>query len=40
METEEGSMGYSVDLSKMPVAQYVEILKNQNLLPGRRILYI
>ena len=31
-------MGYSIDLSKISIDRYKEILKNQNLLPGRRML--
>lgn len=31
-------MGYSIDLNRIPFLQYMEILKKQNLLPGRRIL--
>jgi len=31
-------MGYSVDLNQIPLLQYMEILKKQNLLPGRKIL--
>ncbi len=31
-------MGYGVDLSRIRVLRYMEMLKNQNLLPGRRIL--
>ena len=31
-------MGYSVDLKQISIFRYIEMLKNQNLLPGRRIL--
>ncbi len=31
-------MGYSVDLNRIPVLRYMEMLKMQNLLPGRKIL--
>ena len=31
-------MGYSVDLKRITVMQYMEILKNQNLLPSRKLL--
>lgn len=31
-------MGYSVDLNRIPILRYMEILKKQNLLPGRKIL--
>ncbi|MFA5675380.1 MAG: DUF4332 domain-containing protein [Christensenellales bacterium] len=31
-------MGYSVDLNRIPVNRYMEMLKKQNLLPGRKIL--
>ena len=32
-------MKYNVDLSKLTVAAYQNLLKNQNLLPGRRVLW-
>ena len=32
-------MGYNLDLSELSVMRYKELLKNQNLLPGRRILW-
>ena len=31
-------MGYNIDLKQIPILRYMEMLKNQNLLPGRRIL--
>jgi len=31
-------MGYSVDLKKIPIIRYMEMLKKANLLPSRRIL--
>jgi hypothetical protein len=31
-------MSYTIELKRIPVQTYMEILKNQNLLPGRRIL--
>ncbi len=31
-------MGYSIDLKQISLQKYMEMLKNQNLLPGRRIL--
>lgn len=31
-------MGYSMDLKQISLQKYMEILKNQNLLPSRRIL--
>jgi len=31
-------MGYSVDLNKISILRYREILKKQNLLPSRKIL--
>lgn len=31
-------MGYSVDLNQISIFQYMDILKNQNLFPGRKIL--
>ncbi|MDR0471584.1 MAG: DUF4332 domain-containing protein [Nitrososphaerota archaeon] len=31
-------MGYSVDLNQIPLLQYMESLKKQKLLPGRKIL--
>ncbi len=31
-------MGYNIDLNLIPVFRYKEILKNQDLLPGRRLL--
>jgi nucleotidyltransferase/DNA polymerase involved in DNA repair len=31
-------MGYSVDLNQIPLRQYMESLKKQKLLPGRKIL--
>ena len=33
-------MGYSVDLNQIPLLQYMEHLKKQNLLPGRKILLV
>lgn len=32
-------MGYSLDLERLPVQEYKGLLKQQNLLPGRRILW-
>jgi len=34
----EGSKGYSIDLEQISINRYVEILKHQNLLPGRKVL--
>lgn len=31
-------MGYSIDITKISIREYRELLQNQNLLPGRRIL--
>lgn len=32
-------MGYSIDLNKIMIVEYKELLKTKNLLPGRRILW-
>lgn len=32
-------MPYTMDLSRLPLQEYKELLKTQNLLPGRRILW-
>lgn len=32
-------MPYNMDLSRLPLQEYKELLKTQNLLPGRRILW-
>jgi hypothetical protein len=32
------NMAYTIDLKQISIQQYKEIMKNQNLLPGRRIL--
>lgn len=31
-------MGYTIELKQISIQKYLEILRNQNLLPGRRIL--
>ncbi|HPX92653.1 MAG TPA: hypothetical protein PK646_02900 [Bacillota bacterium] len=32
-------MRYSIDLERLPIHEYQDLLKQQNLLPGRRILW-
>lgn len=32
-------MKYNIDLNRLPLCEYREILRNQNLLPGRRMLH-
>lgn len=34
-----GSMKYNLDLERLPIQDYSALLKKQNLLPGRRILW-